>query len=92
MTARKIKHARMLKHREDFFRTVKEGNLTVLNKVRDQRAEEEKRAAEALKKKKIEKSKELAAQNGATPVKKAAPSHKPMPKQARKKINGKKEK
>lgn len=91
MTARKIKHQRMLEKREKFMTTVKEGNLSILNKVRDQRAEEEKRAQEALKKKKIEKSKELAKKNGVA-TKKAVPSHKPMPKQARKKINGKKEK
>lgn len=87
MTARKIKHQRALEKREKFMTTVKEGNLTVLDKVRDQRAEEEKRAQEALKQKKIEKSKELARKNGAVKT----PSHKPMPKQARKKINGKKE-
>lgn len=65
--------------------TVKEGNLAVLNKVRDQRADEEKRAQEELKKKKIERSKDLARKNGVAKT----PSHKPMPKQARKKINKK---
>jgi hypothetical protein len=88
MTARKIKHQRALEKREKYMTTVKEGNLTVLNKVRDQRADEEKRAQEALKQKKIQKSKELARQNG---VAKKVPTHKPLPKQARKKINGKKE-
>lgn len=88
MTARKIKHQRALEKREKFMTTVKEGNFNVLSKVRDQRAEEEKRAKEALKQKKIEKSKELAKKNG---VISKRPAHKPMPKQARKKINSKQE-
>jgi hypothetical protein len=86
MTARKIKHQRALEKREMFMTTVKEGNLDVLNKVRNQREEEAKRAQEELKKKKIVKSKELAQKNGVA----KKPTHKPLPKQARKKINGKK--
>jgi len=72
MTARKIKHARALEKREKFMTTVKEGNLAVLNKVRDQRAEEQKRLQEELKQQKIEKSKRLAAANGVTPKKKVS--------------------
>lgn len=95
MTARKIKHARMLEKRADFFKTVKEGNLAVLNKVRDQRAEEKKRLEEELKQRKIEKSQKLAAENGATPkpkkAKKAVQTHKRPQKGAFKKIAPKKE-
>jgi len=68
MTARKIKHARMLAKREEFFKTVKQGNLEILNKVRDQRAQEAKRQQEELKQKKIDKSKRLAKAHGATPT------------------------
>ena len=87
MTAKRIKRERMRQKHEQFMLTVKEGNLSVLNKVRDQREEERKRAEKELKDKKIAKSKQLAAQNGATPKN----AHKPMPKKARKAINKKKE-
>lgn len=68
MTARKIKHARALEKREKFMTTVKEGNLKILDKVRDLRAEEEKRQAEELKQKKIEKAKRLAKAHRAKPI------------------------
>ena len=67
MTARKIKHARALEKREKFMLTVKEGNLKILDKVRDLRAEEEKRKAEELKQQKIEKAKRLAKAHRAKP-------------------------
>lgn len=69
MTARRIKHARALARREEFFQNVKEGNLKVLNKVRDQRAEEERENAKKRKDAAVEKSERLAAANGATPKK-----------------------
>ena len=57
MTARKIKHARALERREEFFRTVKEGNYEVLRKVQSQREQEQKKQE---KERKMEKSKRLA--------------------------------
>lgn len=69
MTSRKIKHARMLEHRAEFFRNVKEGNYNVLSKVRSQREAEEQKAAQELKDKKVEKSKRLAKANKAKPAK-----------------------
>lgn len=63
MTPRKVKHERMLKKRQEFFRTVKEGNLDVLTKVHDHRAEERKKTDKDTKDKKIEKSKKLAKQH-----------------------------
>lgn len=64
MTARKIKHARALAKREEFMKTVKEGDLKVLNAVRDQRAEHERKLAAEAKERKIEKSKRLAEKYG----------------------------
>jgi len=88
MTARRIKHQRALEKREKFMTTVKEGNHEVLNKVRDLREEERKRLEKEFKDKKIAKSKELSRKNGVA----KKPTHMPLPKQTRKKINGKKEK
>lgn len=72
MTARRIKHARMLEHRANFFKTVNEGNLEVLNKVRNLRAEEQKVSDKKAKDAKIEKSKRLAKAHQAKPTPKEA--------------------
>lgn len=69
MTARRVKHAKALEKREAFMKTVHEGNYDVLSKVRSQRENEEKKAQEELKAKKMEKSRQLARKNNATPKK-----------------------
>lgn len=84
MTARRIKHARALAKREEFMKTVHQGNFNVLRKVRDQREEERKKADEDNKKRKIEKSKRLAVQNNENVQK-----HKPLSIEQRNKINKK---
>ena len=68
MTARKIKHARALAKREEYMRTVKEGNLDVLRKAHSQREQEQKRAEQQAKDRKMDKSKRLANANKAKPA------------------------
>lgn len=67
MASRKVKHARALAKREEWFKTVHEGNFNVLSKVRSQREQEAAEAKKKEKDQKIEKSKRLAQQNGVKP-------------------------
>jgi hypothetical protein len=67
MATRKVKHARALAKREEFFKTVHQGNQEHLRKVQMQRDEQAKREAEERKQQKIEKSKRLAKAHSARP-------------------------
>lgn len=73
MATRKVKHARALAKREEFFSTLKQGNQEVLRKVQMQRDEQARREAEERKENKIKKSKRLAKAHNARPQ---APSKK----------------
>lgn len=67
MTSRKIKHARALAKREEFLKTVKEGNQDWLKKAQQERIEQRKKAEEQRKERAIAKSKRLAKAHKAKP-------------------------
>ena len=67
MATRKVKHERAMQKREEFFKTVHQGNQEHLRKVIAQRQEEQRREEEKRKEQKIEKSKRLAKAHQARP-------------------------